>query len=349
MLVLVLGYYGFGNFGDELILAAVQTELAEIDTHAIFVVNDPGQYASMQSSRSMFVDRRDLAGIRRAIHDCDYVMLGGGGLIQDATSLRSSLYYLGIPLLASLQRKGIISYAQGVGPIRRPFIQRLTRLVFGRMALIDVRDEASAYTLRSCGVRKREIHISCDVGLSLLMAQRQVHSNVSCTRPRIVAAVNARFGWTAEETASFLDCLASQYAAQITLVVLFPSMDSSFSRAVRDRLLTTSEVIDSPTAQELVDVCSSSTLIIAGRYHMAAAAVAARSPVVGLAYDAKIAQLAASFKFLSVHRGDSPQRAAALILQSPAAIADEGALDHLVEARSDRIGRLRKLLEQRPA
>ncbi|MCX6085029.1 MAG: polysaccharide pyruvyl transferase family protein, partial [Caldiserica bacterium] len=115
--ILVLGYYGFGNFGDELILSAVQDELTNINCEAVFAVNEPAQYASPDCCRHTFVDRHDLSAMRVALGTCDYVMLGGGGLIQDATSSRSSLYYLGIPLLGALRKKRILSYAQGVGPI----------------------------------------------------------------------------------------------------------------------------------------------------------------------------------------------------------------------------------------
>src|SRR5450759_5087072 len=158
--ILVLGYYGFGNFGDELILSAVQDELTSIECEAVFVVNEPGQYTSPVCPRHTLVDRHNLAAMRAALRTCDYVMLGGGGLIQDVTSWRSSLYYLGIPLLAALNKKGILSYAQGIGPVRRPWIRRLMRSIFDRMILIDVRDDASRDLLLACGIRTQDICVS---------------------------------------------------------------------------------------------------------------------------------------------------------------------------------------------
>ena len=155
--LLVLGYYGFGNFGDELILSAVQDELASIECEAAFVVNAPSQYASPVCPRHNLVDRHSPTAIRAALRERDYVMLGGGGLIQDVTSWRSSLYYLGIPILAVLHNKEILSYAQGVGPVRRSWIRRIVRSVFRRMVLIDVRDDASRDLLLDCGIRTHDI------------------------------------------------------------------------------------------------------------------------------------------------------------------------------------------------
>jgi len=346
MRLVVLGYYGFGNFGDELILAAMQDELQAIDCEAVFVVSNPTQYKPMGNPRYSFVDRHDISAVERAVRRCDYVVLGGGGLIQDATSVRSSLYYLGIPLLATLYGKGLVSYAQGIGPVRRPPVRRLVRMVFRHMALIDVRDEASASLLRSCGLEKKEIAVSSDVGFSLLLAQRNGLSRVLSERPRIIAAVHARFGWTAEEAASFLDCLASQYSAQISLVVLFPSADAAYAHDMHSRLLTPSEVISSPTGQELIELCASATVTIAGRYHMVAAAVAARSPVVALAYDSKVSQLATFCGLTCINRGKSPQEAARQILNSPPTGADSQAVQQVLEARTARIDRLKKLLER---
>jgi polysaccharide pyruvyl transferase CsaB len=345
--ILVLGYYGFGNFGDELILSAVQDELTSIECEAVFAVNEPGHYPSPVCPRHTFVDRHNPAAMRAALRACDHVMLGGGGLIQDVTSWRSSLYYLGISLLASLQKKGILSYAQGVGPVRRLWIRRLVRTVFDRMILIDVRDDASRDLLLDCGVRTHDICVSSDAGLSYLVAQRGEPAVATRREPRIVACVNKRFGWTPEETASFLDCLGSQSSARLVLVVLFPSADLAFTREVRDRLLTPSELMISPHPLALLDLCSSATLTVAGRYHLAVAAVAARSPLVALAYDPKVSQLADTCGFDAFQPGDSPQQAAERVHTGNIAPVTTESIARFGRTRMDRIARLKAVLDRR--
>ncbi|MCX6084736.1 MAG: polysaccharide pyruvyl transferase family protein [Caldiserica bacterium] len=345
--ILVLGYYGFGNFGDELILSAMRDELASIDCEAVFAVNDPGQYASPVCPRHTFVDRHDPRAMRAALRACNHVMLGGGGLIQDVTSWRSSLYYLGIPLLAVLCKKGIICYAQGVGPVRRLWTRRLVRTVFGRMILIDVRDDASRDLLLDCGVRRQDICVSSDAGLSYLIARGGEAVAATRRESRIVACVNKRFGWTPEETASFLDCLGSQSSAQLDLVVLFPSADLAFTQAVRNRLLTPSELIILPQPLALLGLCSSATLTVAGRYHMAVAAVAARSPLVALAYDPKVSQLAHYCGFDAFQPGNSPQQAARRVRAGNISPVAEESVVRLGRTSMDRIARLKAVLERR--
>jgi polysaccharide pyruvyl transferase CsaB len=345
--LLVLGYYGFGNFGDELILSAVQDELASIECEAAFVVNAPSQYASPVCPRHKLVDRHSPTAMRAAVRECDYVMLGGGGLIQDVTSWRSSLYYLGIAILAALHNKEILSYAQGVGPVRRSWIRRVVRSVFGRMVLIDVRDDASRDLLLDCGVRTHDICVSSDVGLAYLVALRGEPAAATRGASHIVACVNERFGWTAEETASFLDCLGSQSGARLDLVVLFPSADLAFTRAVQNRLLTPSELIVSPQPLELLDLCGSASLTVAGRYHMAAAAVAARSPLVALAYDPKVSQLADDCGFGVIQPGSSPQEAARRVHTGSIRAVTGEAIERISQTRTDRIARLKTVLERR--
>ncbi len=342
--VLVLGYYGFGNFGDELIFSAVQDELAAVDCRAVFAVRQPAQYAPLACTRHNLVDRNDSSGMRKALRASDCVMLGGGGLIQDTTSWRSSLYYLGIPSLAEAEQKKIIAYAQGIGPVRRLWVRHLTGRVFARMNLIDVRDIESRDLLLACGVQRQHIYVSCDAGLSYLIASHGAPVSPVHHESVIVACVNKRFGWTAEETASFLDCLASRFAARINLVVLFPSADLDFTREVQGRLLSATTVIVSPSARDLLQLCDTATMTVAGRYHMAAAGIASESPLIALAYDPKLLHLANALDFEAIAPGAPPDAAARLIIEKGVRSVTGNKLERLVTIRNERIDRLRRTL-----
>lgn len=344
--LVVLGYYGFGNFGDELILLAMKDEFQTIDCEATFVVNNPDQYKDRWTPRFSFVDRHTFAAVMRAVYRCDVVVLGGGGLIQDVTSMRSNVYYLGIPLLALALGKKVVAYALGVGPLTRAWSRHLVRIVFDHMTLIDVRDQASADLLHSCGVERAKVAVSSDAGLSFLLTENTVANAAAAQSPYILAAIHPHFGWTAEETASFLDCLASQHEAQVQLVVLFPASDAGYTGDVHDRLLTPSTIVTLSTTQELIELCASAIFTVAGRYHMVAAGVAAQSLVVALAYDAKVSQLAAFSGVECIMRGSSPQEAASAILRRPLRRARPGVAQEALAMRADRIARLRATLEQ---
>jgi polysaccharide pyruvyl transferase WcaK-like protein len=215
------------------------------------------------------------------------------------------------------------------------------------MILIDVRDDASRDLLLDCGIRTQNIYVSSDVGLAYLVALRGEPVAATRRTSQIVACVNKRFGWTPEETASFLDCLGSQSSAQLDLIVLFSSEDLAFTRAVQDRLLTPSELIISPQPLALLDLCSSASLTVAGRYHMAVAAVAARSPLVALAYDPKVSQLADRCGFDAFQPGNSPQQAARRVRTRNIPPVTEESIERIGQTRTDRIARLKTVLERR--
>lgn len=344
--ILVLGYYGFGNFGDELILTALQEELSEVDCDAVFAVKRPEQYENPLCARHVLVDRCNRAYMRSAFRSCDAVMLGGGGLVQDVTSWHNSLYYLGIPLAGDLCGKTLIAYAQGVGPVQRVFTSHLVRTVFGRMSLIDVRDTESRDLLRACGLRNSEIHVSCDLGLTYLAALNVPVSRDTHREPEVLACINPRFGWSAEQTAVFLDCLASHYDARIELVVLFPAADEGFTREVQARLLSPAELILTPAPLELVRRCCRATLTVAGRYHMAIVGAATGSPLVGLAYDQKITHLATAFGFRVIYHDTAAETAARSVLLGQSALPSMFETPDLTSFRRDRIERLRRTLSR---
>src|SRR5690606_9103035 len=92
---------------------------------------------------------------------------GGGGLIQDRTSRRSALYYLGLIGLA--QRMGVQTYlyAQGVGPVTTTCVRAAARIVLPGVAGAGARDRASARALTGLGVRSERVHVTADAAFAL--------------------------------------------------------------------------------------------------------------------------------------------------------------------------------------
>lgn len=342
--LLVIGYYGFGNFGDELILSGVQAELAGLPCEAVFAVHNPQQYAPLRCSRHSLVDRGDLRALNEAVTRCDAVMLGGGGLVQDSSSWRSSLYYLGIMRWAALRGRATVSYAQGIGPLTRPWTRRLVRRAFEPMAYVDVRDEASRGLLAECGIDPARISVSCDVGLTYLVGEYGMPPALPAREPRIVACLNPRFGWAPQQTARFLDLLADPLGATIDLVVLFPGSDLNYTRAVQESLTVSSSLVQAPTAELLTGLCAAGTMTVAGRYHMAAAAVAARARIVALAYDPKLAQLGTFCGFPSISATLTAERAADAVRSAPLEPAPALVLSAVKTAGAQRLTRLGSVL-----
>lgn len=140
----LLGYYGFGNLGDELLLESCIEILEKqgISRGQIIVLsNSPNE-----TSRCFHVESINRWKIREVIHalrDSEALVLGGGGLFQDSTSVKSCVWYWGIVRLAKFFGCKVIALGQSFGPLKSKLSIMLTRNALNSCASIHVRDEPS--------------------------------------------------------------------------------------------------------------------------------------------------------------------------------------------------------------
>lgn len=147
MRALISGYYGFGNLGDEALLEIMIAQLrARFPALTLDVLSArPQETAAGHDVETTL--RSNLRSVRAAIGRADVVISGGGGLLQNATSLRSLMYYAGILREAVAQGKKAMIFAQSIGPL--DFVGRIVVRRFCRgVACASVRDARSAVLLR---------------------------------------------------------------------------------------------------------------------------------------------------------------------------------------------------------
>ncbi|MDG0794512.1 polysaccharide pyruvyl transferase family protein [Cohnella ginsengisoli] len=165
------GYYGFRNSGDEAVLLSILNALEQagedqgVFVEPIVLSGDPAWTARQYGVWS--VPRMKLREVREAIAASDGVISGGGSLLQDATGLGSIPYYLGILEMARWARKPTFVYAQGIGPVKRrmfgPFIARAMR----KASYVSVRDAESAALLAGFGVPEDRVAVVPDPVMGL--------------------------------------------------------------------------------------------------------------------------------------------------------------------------------------
>ncbi|WP_128103777.1 polysaccharide pyruvyl transferase CsaB [Paenibacillus sp. DCT19] len=169
--LVISGYYGFRNSGDEAVLKSILTALEEesrksgITIEPIVLSGDPESTTSMYGVRS--VHRMKFKEVREAIKESDGLISGGGSLLQDATGLKSIPYYLGVIKLAQWLKKPTFIYAQGIGPVNRKIFNPMIRSVFKACKYVSVRDEQSAELLRQLGLQWNQIHVVPDPVMGL--------------------------------------------------------------------------------------------------------------------------------------------------------------------------------------
>ena len=110
--IVISGYYGFGNAGDEAMLCAIIDAIRkeEADAHITVISGNPKETSKKHNINA--VGTFSALGILKAIAHSDLVISGGGSLLQDATSIRNTYYYLSIMALAKLLGKKVMLYSQ---------------------------------------------------------------------------------------------------------------------------------------------------------------------------------------------------------------------------------------------
>lgn len=117
MRILVSGYYGFGNLGDEALLEVIVSQLRTRYPYAQLDILSAKPEETAHDLRVEATPRWDAKAVRRAISRADVVLSGGGGLLQNATSLRSLVYYAGILRAAVRANRKAMIFAQSIGPL----------------------------------------------------------------------------------------------------------------------------------------------------------------------------------------------------------------------------------------
>lgn len=149
------GYYGFDNSGDEAVLQSIllalraEGEAAGIRVEPVVLSANPDRTRQMYGVEA--VHRMKPAELLGAIRRSDGVISGGGSLLQDATGKLSIPYYLGVLKLAQWLGKPTYIYSQGIGPVERSVYFRPIRRIFSRCRYVSVRDRESAALLQRMG------------------------------------------------------------------------------------------------------------------------------------------------------------------------------------------------------
>jgi polysaccharide pyruvyl transferase CsaB len=175
--ILIAGYYGFGNTGDEAILSAILAELCRQreDLEFTVVSSNPADTAAAFNVHS--INWKDVEALLEAAKESDLIILGGGGLFQDYWGVPKGIaltashwgisFCSAIGMLAVLYQKPFMIYSVGVGPLRSEEGQRLTRWTFQLANGATVRDQESHDLLLSLGVPEENIQIAPDPALNL--------------------------------------------------------------------------------------------------------------------------------------------------------------------------------------
>ena len=293
MRFLISGYYGFGNLGDEALLRVIVAQLrtryplATIDVLSATPDETAHEYAISATPRW------DQAAIRAAIERADVVLSGGGGLLQNATSLKSLLYYAGIVRTALRAGKRTMVFAQSVGPLDFWGRQTVKECCKGLHAA-TVRDARSRELLTPL-VTATPVELTADpVFLYDLPPDGEARTPLDAVgEPLVVVCVRktAHYGDGVPLLAAAVDRLSERYGAHVAFVPFGGVADAEAATLVIRKCRSKPMLVELGSFDAVAATIARAKLVIGVRLHALILAVRFGIPFLAVSYDPKVSGL----------------------------------------------------------
>lgn len=301
--IVLSGYYGFDNIGDEAVLYSIITALRnEIENVELIVLsNNPEKTKALYNVKS--VNRWKMAEVAKAIKESDLLVSGGGSLLQDVTSSKTIPYYLAVVKIAQFYKKKVVFYSQGIGPVNKGLSRFLIKYIVNKVNEIYVRDAGSKALLEEIGIKK-PVHLAIDPVLGVSISSQEIKD-----REKTVGIYIRP--WQDEQhdknmidsmTMGLVDLIEKGY--DLCFIPMHYDQDKEIAStlakevketaikkniATKEQLTSRIEVVDkSLSIKEVLAYTASFDFIVGMRLHSLIMAAACHVPMLGISYDPKV-------------------------------------------------------------
>lgn len=290
--IALCGYYGHGNFGDEIILKTILERIKKANPHAESHILNP---------------QKPLLCLKN-LWRADLFIFGGGSLLQNATSSASLLCYLSVIRAASLLCRRRIMLANGFGPIvdceiPQKLLMRELASTINTLKFISARDSDAQKELKNL-LPKRKIHLVPDPALlefakldknTLKYPQTLERTVFFVFSPHSRGLKNAHI--SPKNLAAFLRRLSKEYHARAVITVLNENEDLDLARSVKKEI-SDAEIVVPKSVEEVGSYFYNAKFIISQRYHGAMLGAVLGVPVLALSTDPKMHSLCKDFALI---------------------------------------------------
>ena len=278
--VLLAGYYGFGNLGDELLAEAcvrlLESNGIARERIAILSADPEGTKGSLGVSA---FDRWKITEIHKALKESNTMLLGGGGLFQDQTSLRSCMYYWSLVQMARFCSVNTWAVGQSIGPLKTALGSYFAKKAFSRCLYRNVRNRSSLGILNNWGFFGTQ---SPDLVMSLNVKRDQERGDM--------LLLNLRTGYDKVSMLAVSSAIktAEDRNLKISAVAFSDDDVKEFQKYVYKRTLKLDKINVVKNLAQFEDILGGSCCAIGMRLHFVILAFLAGLPVRGAPYDPKV-------------------------------------------------------------
>jgi|GEM_PF-1556693 len=302
------GYYGFDNFGDELILLSLARVLQRYG-YAITVLS-----CSPDVTRQRYgvgaIHRYNPFQLIMTFLRGQALISGGGGLMQDSTGPNSVIYYGIMMIFSKILGLRVMHTFTSVGPIEGKFTRKFAGFALKFCDFIMVRDEQSANEVESMtGVRPM---VTADAVWLLppFEGKKSVNPMRESSTPakpwKVAMSLRPHSRFPEEQQAALVTHMAdvlsrslSHLKVELSLVSCEDDMDFPVLQRFREGLLQTLSAsaqenlsITYAKQNEALKVFAEAHWVVGMRYHALVASLLNNTEVFALDYDPKVRMLA---------------------------------------------------------
>jgi polysaccharide pyruvyl transferase CsaB len=316
--VVVAGYYGFGNLGDEAILEAILHQLRGIrDGRVVVLSGNPQRTAKehgVEAANLLAFDQ-----ILPLLNKASLLAIGGGGLLQNVFNVdrRDLLEQLQRPqgglmhffLLALAARAlgcPMMTWSVGIDPaFREELAVDAAHLLVGMCDRVVVRDAESLAFCNGWKDLRGKVWLGADASIAHPAAGALERPDLASRSRQVLVVPRAWYtpathpveGGIVRDIAPALARVCDAIAEQGHSIILAALQtgetnleDERQAQAITANMRQSSraQVVQPASWAEFLQLAANSQAAICMRLHGAIAAVLAATPVIGIAYDPKI-------------------------------------------------------------
>ncbi len=288
--VVISGYIGFSNFGDDAIFSVLTRSLKERGIKILALSSNP-----VLTSRNFDVEAfryNNPFAILKAFLGANTLISGGGSLLQNTTSNRSLIYYLLIILFAKFLGKKVVIFAQGIGPIKGKLWQALVRMILSFCDVVTVRNSFSQRLLNKW---KIESKLVCDPVFELKTPTPKISHNIIGVQLRPYLKMHKKF------VENLADAILARFSDKKIHIFTFQnSMDekicSEFLNYLNAKMpKIDAEIVSYKSIEQVENDFASLEYLFAMRFHAALLGLKSGIKTLPLSYDEKVTNLAQDF------------------------------------------------------
>ena len=296
--IMISGYYGFHNSGDDSILKAMVDSLSQErpELRILALSNDPQETKAVYGIDA--INRFNFFKIFWAMRKTRLLISGGGSLIQDVTSDKSLAYYLTIIAMAKRLGAKVMLYANGIGPITNGANHSKIMKVLNNVDLITLREPSSLEELKNFNVTKPKILVTADPAFNLVPASSE-ESDMLVEKAGIPAGKKycgiAIRPWKYASSdmekiiADTADYIKTKYDIEPLFMPMQEHNDAPISKSIIGLMKEKGYLLQGiVTPQQLLGIVGGAEFIIGMRLHTLIYAAKTGTPVIGLTYDPKV-------------------------------------------------------------